>query len=189
MTIVWNQPQLSKRISSEDIRIINAIKTCCKFLLRSDDPKLVLDLKRNNGRVKDPQSDAFWKERIWMKKKSGFEKNATKVSCTVCVLDFIEFYASQPLQGICRNIQCETSSAAMITHAVEWRDSCTMQCLDNKAIVPVGELDKPTASCARKHHGSLVSGDGSLLTLDHDYNLCGIVPSVCLLFDIPTNSR
>ncbi|WAQ98024.1 hypothetical protein MAR_022397 [Mya arenaria] len=180
MTIVWNQPQLSKRISSEDIRIINEIKTCVqtyttramqkefgdtkmrKFLLRSDDPKLVLDLRKNNGRVKDPQYDAFWKERIWMKKKSGFEKNATKVICTVCVLDFIEFYASQPLQGICSNIQCETSSAAKIT-------------TNRQQHVPASTMK--------------VTGECSLLTLDHDYNLCGIVSSVCLLVDIPTNSR
>ena len=33
-----------------------------KFLLDSDDPNLILDLRKNNGRVQDPKFEPFWDE-------------------------------------------------------------------------------------------------------------------------------
>lgn len=33
-----------------------------KFLLDSDDPKLILDLRKNNGKIEDNKFEHFWAE-------------------------------------------------------------------------------------------------------------------------------
>lgn len=116
LTVLWKQPPHEERESSEDISIMNSIKTniakyatrtmrrdfietyakvtndkpailrsmyryltgysfapenkaeevvdvrVAKFLLHSDDPKLIFDLRKNNGRISDPKLDPFWDE-------------------------------------------------------------------------------------------------------------------------------
>ena len=64
-----------------------------------------------------------------------------------------------------------------------------MQCLDDKAIVPIGEPGKPTSATQRRHNASLTTPGKETLALDHDYHLCGIVPSVCLVVDIPDTQK
>ena len=69
--------------------------------------------------------------------------------------------------------------------SVDYREHTLMQCLYDKAIIPVGEPGKPTTVLSMIHNPALVSGNNRLLSLDHDFHICGIVPSVCLIVDIP----
>lgn len=61
----------------------------------------------------------------------------------------------------------------------------TLVCMDDKAIVPVGEPDKQISSGVRAHNKSLVPANRSLEALDHDFHICGVVPSVCFFVNIP----
>ena len=63
--------------------------------------------------------------------------------------------------------------------------------VDDKAIVPMGEPDCPVSTGVRGHNRSLVPLDGpTLLTLDHDFHVHRIVPSVAFLltFQSPKDS-
>ena len=73
--------------------------------------------------------------------------------------------------------------------AVRFRDQVLFQCLDDKAIVPVGETGSPVSTGVRARHRSLVAPGQPLEALDHDYHVAGIIPSVCFLIDIPPNAR
>ena len=73
--------------------------------------------------------------------------------------------------------------------SVDCREHTLMQCLDDKAIISVGEPEKPTTVFSRIHNPGLVSGNNRLLSLDHDFHICGIVPSVCLIVDIPEDAQ
>ena len=73
--------------------------------------------------------------------------------------------------------------------AVKWRDQSIFQCLDDKAIILVGEADNPVSTGVRAHGRGLVAPGQQLLALDHDYHVSGIMPSVCLIADIPTNYK
>lgn len=74
--------------------------------------------------------------------------------------------------------------------SVKWREHTMMQCLDDKAIIPIGEPGKPTTVYSRIHNPGLVCGNTSpLLSLNHDFHICGLVPSVCLLVDIPNDIK
>lgn len=58
-----------------------------------------------------------------------------------------------------------------------------------KPLFLLGNPYKPTPAVSRAHHRGLVNTNSANLTTDHDYHICGIVPSVCLFVDIPDNSR
>ncbi|XP_055999413.1 uncharacterized protein LOC130048586 [Ostrea edulis] len=74
--------------------------------------------------------------------------------------------------------------------AVQYREFAHMQCLDDKAIVPIGEPYRPVSTGVRAHHqGLTISNSKGLLCLDHDYSIAGMVPSVCFQVSIPENSR
>lgn len=73
--------------------------------------------------------------------------------------------------------------------AVKWRDHSRMICLDDKAIVPVGEPNNPISTGVRPHNRSLALHGASLSALDHDFHVCGIVPSVLFHVKIPPDSR
>ena len=62
-------------------------------------------------------------------------------------------------------------------------------CVDNKAIVPVGEPGAPVSTGVRGHNQSLVPVGATASALDHDFHLHGIVPSVTLVVDIPQSSQ
>ena len=73
---------------------------------------------------------------------------------------------------------------------VRFRDYTTYMSVDDKAIVPVGEPDCPISTGVRGHNRSLVPLDGpTLLALDHDFHVHGIVPSVAFFVDIPENPK
>lgn len=74
--------------------------------------------------------------------------------------------------------------------AVKYREFAYMQCLDDKAIVPIGEPYRPLSTGVRAHHqGLTVTNSRGLLCLDHDYSVAGMVPSVCFQVSIPESSR
>ena len=73
--------------------------------------------------------------------------------------------------------------------AVRWREHTILQCMDDEAIVPIGESGEAVSTGVRAHHRALVTPGQTLLALDHDYHVAGIVPSVCLIVDIPKNDK
>ncbi|WAQ96534.1 hypothetical protein MAR_029224 [Mya arenaria] len=61
-------------------------------------------------------------------------------------------------------------------------------CLDDKAIVPIGEPSVPISTGVRGHNKVLTQNDGPrLVASDHDFHIGGIVPSVVLVSDISEN--
>ena len=81
--------------------------------------------------------------------------------------------------------------------AAQWRylkEFCVLHtsnvqlfCLDDKAIVPVGEPGMPISTGVRPHNRVLAPIGVPLQALDHDYHVAGIVPSVALACNIPQN--
>ncbi|WAR16034.1 hypothetical protein MAR_030628 [Mya arenaria] len=71
--------------------------------------------------------------------------------------------------------------------ACKFRDLTSFQCLDDKAIVPVGEPGHAVSAGVRIHHGGIVTASGQNIAMDHDFHIAGIVPLVCFNIDIPSN--
>ena len=69
--------------------------------------------------------------------------------------------------------------------AVKFRDYALFVSMDDKAIVPVGEPDRPISSGVRAHNKSLAAVNTNLVALVHDFHICGVVPSVSFCIDIP----
>ena len=67
------------------------------------------------------------------------------------------------------------------------RDYAPFQSLVDKAIVPLGNPGHPVSTGVRAHHGGLVGHEGKIVSLDHDFHLAGLIPSVCFCIDIPEN--
>ena len=73
--------------------------------------------------------------------------------------------------------------------ACKFKEFATLQCLNDKAIVPVGEPGHPVSTGVRAQHGSIVVGAAQSVAMDHDFHVAGIIPSVCFMVDIPKNPR
>ena len=69
--------------------------------------------------------------------------------------------------------------------AVKFKDDCIMVCADDKAIIPVGEPDHAVSTGVRAHHRSLGSANKSVVALDHDWKIAGVISSVNLINEIP----
>jgi hypothetical protein len=72
--------------------------------------------------------------------------------------------------------------------AVKLREDSVMVCLDDKAIIPVGEPGNPVSTSVRAHNRSLVPNNVKLVALDHDFHIHGAVPSVLFNVDIPVET-
>jgi hypothetical protein len=71
--------------------------------------------------------------------------------------------------------------------AVMWQHHVQFLCVDDKAVVPVGEPGTPISTNVRAHHGGMVAADGpALAAADHDFHTCGVVPSVTFMVDVPS---
>ncbi|XP_033730726.1 uncharacterized protein LOC117320173 [Pecten maximus] len=71
---------------------------------------------------------------------------------------------------------------------VRYRGCTTFICLDDKAVVPVGEPGVPISTGVRGHNKVMAPAtDVSLVAADHDFHIAGLVPSVTLVTDIPKN--
>ena len=60
-------------------------------------------------------------------------------------------------------------------------------CINVWAIVPVGEPERPVSTNVWARGGALVPGDKILGALDHDFHICGLIPSIVLKSDVPDN--
>ena len=71
--------------------------------------------------------------------------------------------------------------------AVQFRSNCQYVSVDDKAITPVGDPGCPLTTGVRVIIVFfLVSLSGpQLYALDHDFHVCGIVPSVMFVVDTP----
>ena len=66
--------------------------------------------------------------------------------------------------------------------AVRFAQNVVLISVDDKATIPVGELDTPASTGVRGHHRPTSS---TMEALDHDFNVFGVIPSVCLVIDVP----
>jgi hypothetical protein len=73
--------------------------------------------------------------------------------------------------------------------AVKWRNDTNILFLDDKAVIPLGEPGRPVGTGVRAHSKSLTTANTqTLLALDHDFHIHGVIPSVCLVGQIPESS-
>ena len=61
-----------------------------------------------------------------------------------------------------------------------------MLCVDDKAVIPLGEPDKPVSTGVRAHHKSLSLTSSKLVALDHDFHVFGLV---LFHIDVPDDYR
>ena len=71
---------------------------------------------------------------------------------------------------------------------VKYTEEVLLVCLDDKAIVPVGEPGHPVSTGVRAHNRVLAPVDQPIQCLDHDFHVAGLVPSVSLICEIPENA-
>ena len=64
-----------------------------------------------------------------------------------------------------------------------------MICVDDKAVVPIVEPDKPISTGVHAHNKSLTLSGMQLGALDHDFHIFGIVPSFLFHVDVPGDYR
>ena len=69
--------------------------------------------------------------------------------------------------------------------AVQWKEHTTMICVDDKAVMPIGEPAQPMATGVRAHNNSLVPMGSVLAATDHDFHAAGAIPSVLFTVSIP----
>ena len=69
--------------------------------------------------------------------------------------------------------------------AVKYREYSCFICVDDKAVVPIGEPNRAVSTGVRAHNRSLVCSTQNVVALDHDFHIFGIVPSVLFHVEIP----
>ena len=73
---------------------------------------------------------------------------------------------------------------------VKYRFDCIFVCLDDKAIVPIGEPEIQISTGVRAHNRAIAPASGPrLVAIDHDVHIGGLVPSVTLVTDIPMDAN
>jgi hypothetical protein len=72
--------------------------------------------------------------------------------------------------------------------AVKYAEEAHMICLDDKAVVPVGEPECPISTNVRPHNRAMVPVGATLSALDHDFHVHGVIPSVLFQIDIPESA-
>lgn len=207
-----------------------------KFIIETDDPELVWDLRTNNGRPINEKLNPFWealdqfinKESVVHERRHG---NHTYMPIAISLEDLrdqvqktlppdtpvqsiswlrLNLWPSNPYGSSAENytgrfkmkfaIQQRLVRAShpdnqyafylfsmMKQMSVKFREDSTFICVDDKAVVPIGEPGKPV-STVRAHHRSLVPQNVTLAALDHDFHVHGAVPSVLFRVEIPENS-
>lgn len=71
---------------------------------------------------------------------------------------------------------------------MHYREHTQMVSVDDKRIVPVGEPGDSISTGVRPHNRSLALTASKLATLDHDFHVHGIVPSVAFYVNIPDSA-
>lgn len=207
-----------------------------KFIIETDDPELVWDLRTNNGRPINEKLNPFWealdqfinRESVVHERRHG---NQTYMPIAISLEDLrdqvqktlppdtpvpsiswlrLNLWPSNPYGSSAENytgrfkmkfaIQQRLVRAShpdnqyafylfsmMKKMSVKFREDSTFICVDDKAVVPIGEPGKPV-STVRAHHRSLVPQNVTLAALDHDFHVHGAVPSVLFRVEIPENS-
>lgn len=216
-----------------------------KYLLDMDDPDIVLDLRRLNGKPSSSKFDVFWlelqnyldeigpavqerrhgeamympvaisvnhlREIVSAKLKEKFPTEEVSIpSLEWMGLQFLprnpysttalrytgKFNVKYAVQ--CRQLRHEHPDvkyvAVILRYAKEFAvlhsESVLMISVDDKAIVPVREPQQPVSTGVRGHNRSLVVGSSStMMALDHDFHVAGIVPSVAFFPHIPSEAR
>ncbi|KAK3108394.1 hypothetical protein FSP39_007105 [Pinctada imbricata] len=71
---------------------------------------------------------------------------------------------------------------------VQYRQHALFVCMDDKAVVPIGEPGIPISTGVRGHNKVMAPASGpALVATDHDFHNAGIIPLVAFVSDIPVN--
>ncbi|KAK3084947.1 hypothetical protein FSP39_021903 [Pinctada imbricata] len=71
---------------------------------------------------------------------------------------------------------------------VQYRQHALFVCMDDKAVVPIGEPGIPISTGVRGHNKVMAPASGpALVETDYDFHNAGIIPSVAFVSDIPVN--
>lgn len=73
--------------------------------------------------------------------------------------------------------------------AVHLKEHSVMICVDDKAVVPIGEPELPMSTGVRPRNKSLVPVGSALVAADHDFHVAGAIPSVLFHVCIPNDSK
>lgn len=126
--------------------------------------------------------------RLQFQPNSTFQKTALKYSGRFNVKFRVQTRLARVNHVDARYVA--TSFRYLKEFCVSNRDDVTLVCLDDKAIVPVGEPGIPISTGVRGHNKVLTPSDGpKLVCTDHDFHIAGLVPSVAFVSRIPRNSN
>ena len=84
---------------------------------------------------------------------------------------------------------CAVLFSMLKEFACQMREYSSFQCMDDKAIIHLGEPGHPVSTGVRAHNSGPVGGCMKVVALDHDFHVGGIIPSVCFMNDIPENPK
>ena len=69
---------------------------------------------------------------------------------------------------------------------VQYKEHALFVCMDDKAIVPVGEPGIPISTGVRGHNKMMAPAECPALTCtDHDFHIAGLIPTVAFVCDTP----
>ncbi|XP_056008509.1 uncharacterized protein LOC130051170 [Ostrea edulis] len=126
--------------------------------------------------------------RLQFQPNSTFQKTALKYSGRFNVKFRVQTRLARVNHVDARYVA--TSFRYLKEFCVSNRENVTFVCLDDKAIIPVGEPGIPISTGVRGHNKVLTPSDGpKLVCTDHDFHVAGIVPSVTFVSRIPRHSN
>lgn len=122
--------------------------------------------------------------RLQFQPSSSFQKSALKYSGRFNVKFRVQTRLARVSHIDARYVA--TAFKYLKSFCVANREITNFICLDDKAIVPVGEPGIPISTGVRGHNKVLTPAEGPrLVSTDHDFHVNGIVPSVTFVSKIP----
>lgn len=126
--------------------------------------------------------------RLQFQPNSEFKKSAFKYSIRFNVKFRVQTRLARVHHQDARYVA--TAFKYLKIFCVENRDITTFICLDDKAIIRVGEPGIPISTGVRGHNKVPTPADGPrLVCTDHDFHVGGIVTSVAFVSKIPQHSN
>lgn len=209
------------------------------FFMESEQPDLLLDLRKLNGNPGSTMFNTFWEETAKYFEEQAqvhdrrHEHNFTYLPVAISVEELrlkvkerlpegtpvpssewlrLQFWPPNPYAAralkhtfrldvkfavqtrLLRSEHIDSKYATtqykyLKQFACKYKDHARLICVDDKAIVPVGNPSQPVSTGVRGHNRSLTPIGGTLAALDHDWHVGGLVPSVMLLAEIPERAE
>ena len=122
-------------------------------------------MRCQNGNPGSTRFDAFWAE---------MSKYFNEISC-----------AAQERRHGTELYFCQFQLRLLKHFAVRFKDNASMLCL---YVIRVGEPSRSISATVRQHNRCLAPLHGAAAAaLDHDFHICGVIPSVAFTCEIPNS--